>query len=408
MLIGLMHQKPATIELPTAMEDLLTRATVSGEGLQMLLRRINEQQIVTGRTGLLLDLPENPDPAKPLPYIALYWAETIINWDEDTSANIDNLNLVVLNESGSVRTNDFEWKREEKYRVLLLGDPLANESKDDPKAIYNMGVFEKGNTPSATSMESPMLRGKTLDKIPFVFINSKDNVPATDNPPLLGLARLALTIYRGEADYRQCLYMQGQETLVVVGGSKESETRVGAGAKIDVDVNGDAKYIGVSSSGLTEQRMSLENDRKQADTKSGQLVSPGKTIQESGEALKTRLAAQTATLNQIALSGAAGLEYILKIAAEWMGQDPEKVVVTPNTEFADFDLAAEELVKLLTARGLGAPLSLESIHTIMQDRGMTTMQFEDEIEKILDEDAAMLPTGTDAGGEADDDAGDAE
>ena len=39
---------------------------------------------------------------------------------------------------------------------------------------------------------------------------------------------------------------------------------------------------------------------------------------------------------------------------------------------------------------------------------MTTMQFEDEIEKILDEDAAMLPTGTDAGGEADDDAGDAE
>ena len=54
--VGLLHLKEPTIELPPELEFIRLNATLHGESLSMLLRRINEEQLVTGRVGLLLDL----------------------------------------------------------------------------------------------------------------------------------------------------------------------------------------------------------------------------------------------------------------------------------------------------------------------------------------------------------------
>lgn len=403
-LVGLLHQKPSTIEVPKGMETLLTNASREGENLQQLLRRINAHQLVSGRTGLLVDMPESPDPSNPIPYLALYNAQTIINWnDSDDGNNRNKVNLVVLDETSDEQTNDFAWQKIEKYRVLQVRADIAKEpAEGEAKAVvaapaYKSGLFRLGDgeTFNADLMTTPMLRGKTLDYIPFVFINSKDIIATPDNPPLLGLARLCLAIYRGEADYRQSLFMQGQDTLVIVGGSPEpAETtgvetpiRVGAGAKIDVNLGGDAKYIGVSSTGLPEQRISLENDKISASTKAGQLVSPQAGKQESGDALHTRISAQTATLQQIALTGAAGLQQALRICAEWMGLNPEEVKVIANTEFVDHFMTSKDLSDLMDARAKGAPVSLQSIHSTMVARGMTDKTFEEELAQVIKEKA---------------------
>lgn len=414
--IGLLHQKPATFELPDGMKDMINHATNDGETLQSLLRRINEQQLVTGRLGLLLDMPLKVDPAKPMPYIALYNGESVRNWDDSNDKQgFNTLELLVLDESSDERKSeaDFNWVRMEKYRVLMLVSPTpeidneglssaeADEQEDAIEEVtpreYRAGVFyaRDANTVNPEAMRVPMIRGKTLDKIPFVFINSKDNVSEPDNPPLLGLGRLCMTIYRGEADYRHHLFMQGQDTLVVVGGLKSNNAdpmddtaRVGAGARLDVDIGGDAKYIGVNSVGLAEVRVALENDKKRAEAKAGQLATANNAGQkESGNALEIRLAAQTATLMQIALSGAAGLERLLKIGAEWMGQDPEKVKVIPNLEFINIPVDGKTFVDLMSARTMGAPLSLESIHNVAVERGLTQFTFEEEMDKIDEEDA---------------------
>lgn len=428
--IGLLHQNPPTFELPPKMKGLLEKATIHGESLETLLRRINEQQLVTGRLGLLVDLPLIPDPAEPLPYITMYISEAIRNWDDSADdMGKNSLNLVVLDETCYVRMPNFIWKLQERYRVLELL-PAADDSSmqqtldiDEPEVnaagetatqteideaatekqnrIYKTGVFNvrDGMEVPPDEMRTPMIRGQVLDHLPFVFINSKDIVASPDQPPLLGLAQLAMSIYQGEADYRQVLFLQGQDTLVVVGGIKEGEngaaddsTRVGAGTKIEVDVNGDAKYIGVNSNGLPEMRMSLENDRERATHKSGALNS-GKNKnsgRESGEALRIRMAAQTATLTSIAKAGAAGLEQSLKGIATWMGENPDDVKVNPNLEFTDFQVDGKEIVDLMTARAMGAPLSLESIHNIMVDRGLTQMKFEEEMTFIEQEDAGRV------------------
>lgn len=381
-LIGLIHQHDAKIELPERMQYLLESATVDGESLMMLLRKINEEQLISGRIGLLVDLPKDPDPSNPQPFISMYVAESVTNWDDGASIEgINNLNMVVLNESGMVR-DGFTWKFTEKYRVLELREGL-----------YEQGAFE-GDNYVQDAMQIPMLRGKTLNKIPFVFINSKDLISTPDNPPLMGLGQLCLSIYRGEADYRQNLHMQGQDTLVTVGGIRnpnsvpgqdDDAVRVGAGSRIDVEMGGDAKFIGVSSTGLSEQRNSLENDRKRAEFKAGQLIGNQSIKNESGNAMLARLAAQTANLNQISMSSGEGLQTALRHIAEWMGEDPKKVKVTPNTEFTNAASNAQELVYLMTARSLGAPLSMRSIHTSLKERGYTQMDYDEEMKLVKQE-----------------------
>lgn len=401
-MVGMMHHKPPTIELPSALEPMRDNATIHGESLEHLLRRINEQQLVTGRLGLLLDLPENPDQANPLPYIATYMAEHMINWDDGVGEELSakpELNLVVLNETNYQRDNDLQWELKDKYRVLILGDLVANEAAGS----YSMGVYnQKGAKIDVPSHTIPSIRGNTLDKIPFVFINSKDIVSNPDDPPLLGLANVSLAIYRGEADYRQNLFMQGQDTLVIIGASDDDSVRVGAGATLRLNIGGDAKYVGVNSQGLAEQRQCLENDKMSASNQAAQLIDTRSAAKESGDALQIRVAAQTATLNQLALSGAAGLQKLLRIAAEWVGANPEEVVVTPNLDFAPEGMNARELVELMTAKTMGAPLSKKSIHETLQDRGYTQLSYEEELKEIEDEELAT-GGGTDAGGNPDPD-----
>lgn len=414
--MGLLHSQPPKIELPPAMEAMRDKATQNGESLEQLLRRINEEQLVTGRLGLLLDLPMRPDPANPLPYISLYITEAITNWDDgEIEEGLARLNMVVLDESGYKRQG-FEWLYVTKYRVLEL-EPVLTNGTLTGYGSYRQGVFDNGGVGSPdyveSDMKAPVLRGQALADIPFIFINTKDLVAAPDKPSLLGLANAVLTIYRGEADYRQSLFMQGQDTLVIKGelkrtvdpnelaSEKDEPVRTGTGSMIHLQggVDNDAKYIGVSSSGLSEQRTALENDAKRADAKSGALSSnTGDGNAESGEALKTRVGARTASLNSIAITGAAGLEWELRQAAKWMGANPELVKVTPNMEFADYQMSAETLARLMAAKASGAPLSRESIHALMAEGGITKLSFQEEVEKLAEEAADAPPAGTNAGG----------
>lgn len=374
-MVGAMHSLEPVIELPAVMEPLRERATLNGESLTLLLRRINEAQLITGRIGLMLDLPSTPIQGQAIPYIATYDTERILNWDDGKreTPTLQKLNLVVLDESEMERQTDFQWEMVEKYRVLVLGDTLLDESV----GIYRQQLYYTTAFVSDDLME-PSVRGQVLDEIPFVFINSRDLLPEPDLPPLAKIARLCLTIYRGEADYRQNLHMQAQDTLVVKGGNDKSDYRIGAGAVLNVPTDGDAAFIGVSPDGLGEQRSSLENDYKRAESLSGTLLDQTSRAKESGEALKVRVAAQTATLTEIALTGAEGLQAILRIAAKWIGADPNQVIVTPNTEFADSGMTMAELRDLMDAKVKGLPVSDESLHALAVENELTDKKFEDE------------------------------
>lgn len=393
-IVGIMHHKPPTIELPALLEPLRKKATVKGEPLDVLLRRINTEQLIPGRLGLLADV-EDGATAGVLPYIALYKTEDIINWDDGKREELvlQNLNLVVLDESEPERTDEFEWEEQQKHRVLVLGDVDENEPQDG--SVYKVAILTEQNQEfNEADLITPSIAGKPLDKIPFVIINAEDIIPDPDNPPLLGLARLGLTVYRGEADYRQTLFLQGQDTLVVIGGLgdvDDKERRVGAGAKIELQVGGSAEYIGVSSDGLEEQREALTNDKKDAAELGGTLLDTRGKEAESGNALRIRVSARTASVVQIALAGAAGLEMMLRTMAEWVGANPDEVSVIPNLDFSDDFLEGRTLVDLTAAKNMGAPISKKTIHRLMREKDLTEMGFEEEMDSIDEE--VPMPTG---------------
>lgn len=389
---GVMHREPPTIVLPEALEPMRNNSTVLNESLEALLRNINVRQLTTGRVGVLGDIVAGEVTR---PVIAIYNELAVINWDDTLSAKDSaDLKMVVLDESGYEFDGE-QWTHVEKHRVLGLTDGGGEMTE---AGTYGSGVISEGG--DTAQLEAPALSGKTLNEIPFAFANSKDVAPTPDIPPLDGLARLCLTIYRGEADYRQSLFAQGQDTLVLTGANIDDDERVrtGAGARLDVQTGGDAKYIGVSSLGLPEQRTALENDYARATQKSGQLLDSTGKARESGDALRIRVAAQTATLTQIAKTGAAALEKVLKSLATWYGANPDDVSVTPNLNFSEHKINGQTLVQIVQAKALGAPISDKSIHAWQQDHGLTSMTLDDELAEIEQE--APMP-GADIGSPVD-------
>lgn len=395
--VGLCHQSSPTIQLPPEMEYLRDKATKDGQSLESLLRMINTEQVKLGRCGLFVDL--NTDINGSEPYIAFYDAFSIINWNNsDNPFGTSDLNMLVLHEVEHVCTN-FQWSDEDRYRVCLLGDG----SYVKPTDYYRQGVFQ-ADTFREEEMFYPSYLGTKLKEIPFVFINACDCISRPDFPPLDDLANTSLSAYRLSADYKQALHMQGQDTLVIKGNllnvtetapsdnSKnaiEQGIRTGAGAVLNVGADGNAEFIGVNGDGIPEMRQALENMYNRCEAKSGNLLTNGATF-ESGESLKTRLTAQTATLNQIALTGAFGLQKALRIIARWIGADEEKVVVQPNLEFSDFRSTGDDLVKVVTAINLGFPMSFKSAYEYAQSKGYAKEPFDTQIEMIKQEKASGL------------------
>ena len=407
-LVGLMVRESWNVELPPAIDYLKNRATPGGESMTQLIRRILSNVLLTGRIGLLNDVRESTNEI----YIIDYPALNVINWDNNpTDGSPDRtLRLVVLDESRFERAlNALEWKESKRYRVAALG--AIDELDVEGVRTYTTQVQIDGNQQPATE---PSLQGRMLDYVPFTFINATDLTPEPGEVSLLGLARLAVTIYRGEADYRHTLFMQGQDTLVLrgvanpnaqdvpranddghvpynfSGSNTGSKVIIGAGAVIYLPMpEMDAKFIGVDSQGLSEQREALENDYKRAEQFGVALLTSGSEA-EAADTIHTRVTARTASLASIVQTAAAGLLQQLQWAAEWAGADPSKVVVEPNLNFVEQVMSTMELNGLIGSKMQGFPISWRTIHQLVERGGLTALTLEEELEEIDREPALGL------------------
>lgn len=403
-LAGILDREPANIELPKALEDMREIATPKNESLNDLLVQIHMNQLLYGRLGLLTDV----DPSRDLPVIIQYPASQVLNWDDLTQTRdpkqtddgkrreaVRRLLMVVLNETRFERdTGDrFTWNIVPRFRALTLGLEAAS--------VYTSQVERDG---SMQTEVVPSIRGKTLDEIPFVFVNTTDLSTKPADVPLVNLANLSLAIYRGEADHRSALFMSGQDTLVLIGfdigendegnpGDGADKPIIGSGAYINLpDKESDAKFIGPQSKALEEQRTSLENDYVRAGEEGVKLLSTGAGA-EAAETLRIRVAARTATLQTIAMTAASALETSLRQCAVWVGANPDEVKVEPNLDFIDESGDVADLVKFAQAKKAGTPISWKSIHNWLRQNDFTEFTFDDELDQMqkeLDDDRLQL------------------
>lgn len=388
--IGTMHEKAATIELPESMEYMRTRATRRGESLEALLRRINREQLITSRVGLLGDVIDE-GPRSGEVYLSTYDGEVIKNWDEGQrdDPEIETLNLVVIDETSDELQPDWHWKRIEKYRVLMLGEPDQNEPAGT--AIYQVAAVRERTQVAPSDFFVPLINGQPALEIQLTIINADDLDPEPMAPVLLDLSNLTLSTYRNSADYEHGLFMSSNDTLVTIGADEEDPStpvRVGSDGRISLPTGGDAKYIGVSSTGLPEQRQAIENKNQRASEMTLSLGDNASRQRESGEALGIRRAARTVTLHDIARTGAAGAEAALKKLARWMGADDSQVMVAPYLDFAEAPITGRDVVDWMQAKRDGAPVSTRTIHQVLSERGVPVEPLEDELAQIATEQQA--------------------
>lgn len=371
-MVGIIHRTEAQITLPDAMEPLWEKATKEGLPLEDFHRRITMELLTTGRFAILVDALPAEEGGSEVPYLAGYKAEALINWDTEQT-------FYVLDESGLEREG-FAWKDVERARVLQLKDGVYTQT------LYNGDTPEEATTPTARG-------GRPLNVIPFVVLGTTDLSVEPDDPPLLGVARSAKAIYQLSADYRYQLYQTGQETFVVI--NADAPDKVGAGIILSLKADGgadapqpDAKYVGPSGSGINAHRQAILDERGVAAQAGAKLFSSGAQGQESGEALRIRYAAETATLTSISQVSAKGLESALKLIALMMGlpqSEIDKIVVKPNLRFVESTLSPSEAVQLVKLWQDEA-ISYETLYENLQRGEIASSErgFEEEL-KLIDE-----------------------
>ena len=428
---GKMAREKAEVELPTELTSLIHTATPNGDDMQELLDDINEGQIKDGRYGLLVDVPEGEAPESP--WIAKYGALSIINWATVHVGAKEVLTFLALDESHYEIQCNGTHQYVDQYRVCGLYDPALQQSTPVEGALNSIpndpnvpddSLAKEGSDSQLTTLGSdpvywtkvltaseyagfdsrtfipaaddiPEYREKPLDFIPFVFINV-DNTDATpQKSPLLDVCNLSIAVYRGEADYRQSLFMQGQATPYGVGiNSDERVQLLGAQSMIWAN-NPEAKlgFMEVSGAGLSEMRQSQEDLKRSAAEKGSMLVDFG-SERESGKALSIRQGSKTEVLKTIALTGAEGLRTALQYALVWSSDatllalkeaTEPAVVIAPNLDFSEEDgeSLARQLNDLAQARYVHkAPIRDEDIWAFMFQNDIVQERWEDAEESV--------------------------
>ncbi|MFC3628219.1 DUF4055 domain-containing protein [Paracoccus angustae] len=363
-MVGVIHRTEAQIDMPAAMQGLWERATGDGLPLEALHRRITGELLLTGRYGLLAEASSE---GSDLPWLAGYSAEALINWSEGRD-------FYVLDESGLIR-DEFQWREQKRYRVLQLDG-----------GRYTVHTYT-GEEKDSKEIQPTARGGAALTEIPFVVMGPRDLSVAPSEPPLIGVARAALALYRLDADYRHVLYMSGQETLFIFNG--EAPEAVGAGVVVCLtaskeDHAPDAKYVGPSGQSIGDLRQAIQDERANAASAGARLFDAEKKSAESGDALRIRYAAQTATLTSIAQASAQGLEKALRHIAVMIGVDPNTVVVRPNLSFIDATLSPTDAAALM-ALWQGGSISYQTFYEQLQKGEIASAERDHEAElKLID------------------------
>lgn len=384
--VGTMLDKQAEIELPDALEPLREKATRDGLTLDGLHRRIGNELMLTGRYGLLPGIGQDG-----APYLAGYVAESIINWDGTDQV----ADYVVLDESGLARNRETnEWEQNEQFRECFV---------DNGRYVARVWTKTVSGWQAGEEVEGKDRKKRPLPFLPFVFLNTIDLTPSPDDVPLFGLAKIAVRIYRMDANYQFGLYMTSEPTPWVSGmfdapdetgkyqpGARQPPNTIGAAKLWVLPEGAQAGMLEFTGAGLSAQQKAIEDAKRDAVMFGAQILTEQGRAAESGEAKRVRLDSQHSTLKSIAMTSASGLEKALKNIAVWVGADPDKVKVLPNLDFFDHTVTAQDITAIVA----GWQASAYSKQTMFErlKRGNLVPEgrsFEEEQELIAAEGAGL-------------------
>lgn len=349
LLGGLMRKEPLFFNTTARMDAELESVTQLYQSSSDFVTSILLEILTVGRTGVLVDAPVEEGG---VPYLSLYKAESVINWQTQNTGAGMILTLVVLKETYSATgEDDFVVKERIQYRVLELLENAYQQRVFRSKDEFVETEFYE--VPEMTVF--PQIGNRKLEYIPFMFINTDVVSPGISTPPLLPLVNVNLSHYRSSADLEHGRHFCGCPTAVLCGFPDEETYKIGSPvAWVNPDSEAHASFLEFTGQGLGSLEKALEEKEKQMAVLGARLLEGDKQAPESGHALSIRHAGENSILSSIAhnISRASGI--LFSWLLEWRGIANAEVGVEINQDFINERLASEEISALVQAWQSGA------------------------------------------------------
>ena len=317
-----------TMKIPDYID--VDNITIQGEDIRTLNINLNYDQMITGRTGLLVN-PNSDGGFKLVQY---------------SDFSIVDYRYII--EDGKQILTDLVLNDETGFIYFAL---------DDNGYCFSV-ILEEYSSIDDIEYETdeivyPALNGNYINEIPFVFINAYDLKPDPSQPPLIDLVDICLHIYKCSADLQTYIYLSGQSTLFLVGFSEEDIgeiLKLGSGTMLATNnENAKAQYLSIDGNSIPNMMKNLDNLHKTALNYSINVVQSGQA--ESGIAIENKVLVKSSNIRFIAKVSAEGIKRALDIAVKWSGKN-DTIELEAVKSFTTVEISIENLIRLLDANVL--------------------------------------------------------
>ena len=221
--------------------DPETIVGANSESIFTLLERMANEMVTVGRVALLVDSAGSE------PWVALYTAESIINWGYEIIKGRPKLSFVVLSESRLDSDDKFTHTRIPIIRVLELID-----------GKYHMTTYEELNSSSGksnwvqTDQVIPKRKGgRDFDYIPIEIINVTDL--EIEKPPIYDMCVVNHAHYMSCADLELGRHFTALPTPWAAGFGIDGDLSLGStSAWVTDDPQASCGYLEFTGAGLNE------------------------------------------------------------------------------------------------------------------------------------------------------------
>lgn len=368
-LTGAVTRKDPKIDVPDAMEAHMKDITLGGVPINVFVKDVVSEVLLTGRYGVLVDMATEgaPDQVNTTrPYWVPYTAEQIVNWRTTVLNGQTVLTMVVLAETYEMVKGDdyFYVECGTRYRVLLL---------EDNKYVVKLYTPMKETTGGwDIQILTPVYRGLPMTEIPFCFIGPCGLGAAPEKPPLLDLVDVNYSHYMSSADLEHGRHFTALPTPWIAGFPKETKLAIGSSiAWVAQDPQAHCGMLEFTGQGLGALEKALESKERLMAVLGARMLEEQKAGVEAAETVMLRSAGERSALQSLALIVSLGLTKVLRWHAMWMGiKDTENINAELNSDFMAQPMSSTELAALMQAWQADA-ISYETFYWNLQ-RGELT------------------------------------
>ena len=393
------------------MESLNVYGNKQGDTLLGLKMRVNQNQVIYGRYGLLLELKTDTFGRNEKFSITEYPCWKILDGQiresESGKAAVD---WALLDESAmQFNRTSKQWQYHVKRRVVGLD--LTERTPRYYQAVLDgddatgqwgqMDIADPLKTLDPSKVVYPSFRKRTLDFVPLTIVNStKLGMDEWQDPPLLDLANVAIGHYQQDSYHKYALAKHACPTVIIMNHKRDPEhpQRFRLGGVVTLQSANPTQPVSISlmetsGAGLAEMRETKRDLVASANRQSVQMILDAAGANSSAEALSLRTSVGTASIAAIDKTGGRAIEEQMIFAAIFAGATPdqagERISFRPDTTYLDSGKTISEVVSMMTANNTGGSpfLSRRNLYAMVQKAaGDGTISTFEENEEQLEED----------------------